>query len=68
MIHGSAIWHCISPECRDMLRPFLSPDFVEPRNATTPWSVNDVPFGDVETAEEIGGLIRERPYHAGRVT
>ena len=68
MRHSSAIWHCISPECQNMLRPFLSLDFIEPTDWSTPWSVNDVPFAEVETAEEIDGLMREKPQHAGRVT
>ena len=69
MIHGSAIWHCISPECQEMLRPFLSPDFVVPLDKTTLWTagIGD-PFEDVESARELNGLIREKPRHAGRVT
>ena len=62
MIHGSAIWLCLSPECQEMLRPFLSPDFIEPREVATPWvpGIGD-PYKDLEDVKEIDVLMREKP-------
>lgn len=60
MRNGTAIWHCISPECRGKLFPFLSPDFVEPPDKLVPEEGAD-PFENVESVEEINDLMRQRP-------
>ena len=56
------IWLCISPECQEMLRPFLSPDFIVPREGATPWTAGlGNPYKDLEATEEIDKIMREKP-------
>ena len=62
------IWLCLSPECQEMLRPLLSPDFIVPLDKTTPWvpGISD-PYKDLEDTEEIGKLLREKPRNLRHV-
>ncbi len=71
MRHGSAIWHCISPECQNMLRLYLSPDFVVPLDPDKPtiWvpGIGD-PYKDLENIKEIDKVMRQRPVHLRHIT